>query len=212
MRITHAGFAVLLSLGALVLAAPPADVSALAARSAPGWVRDGVIYEVNTRTFSPAGDFAGITARLDELRKTGVTILWLMPVHPSGVLKRKGTYGSPYCVRDYYAVDPAFGTAGDLKTLIREAHARGLRVIIDIVPNHTAWDSVMMAHPEFYKHDAQGHIIPPIPAWNDVAALDYGNATLREYMTAMMEHWLKDYDLDGFRCDAAGMVPTDYWE
>ena len=115
-------------------------------------------------------------------------------------------------MRDYYAVDPAFGTLDDLKTLIRAAHTRGLRVIIDIVPNHTAWDSVMMAHPEFYKQDEQGHIIPPIPDWADVAALDYSNPRLREYMTAMMEHWLKEYDLDGFRCDAAGMVPLDYWE
>ena len=188
------------------------DVSGLQARVPPDWVRDGVIYEINTRTFSPAGNFAGITAKLDDLKKTGVTILWLMPVQPSGVVKRKGTYGSPYSVRDYYAVDPAFGTLDDLKTLIREAHARGLRVIIDIVPNHTAWDSVMMAHKDFYKQDKDGHVIPPIPDWADVAALDYSNPKLREYMTAMMEHWLKDYDLDGFRCDVAGLVPTSFWE
>jgi len=213
MRIGRVCVLALVALWAVVAAPPPAkDVSGLAARVAPDWVRDGVIYEINTRTFSPAGNFAGVTAKLDELKKTGVTILWLMPVHPSGVAKHKGTYGSPYSVRDYYAVDPAFGTLGDLKTLIREAHARGLRVIIDIVPNHTAWDSVMMAHPEFYKKDKQGNIIPPIPDWADVAALDYSNPKLREYMTAMMEHWLKDFDLDGFRCDAAGMVPTDYWE
>src|SRR5208337_5597721 len=200
------------ALCAAMAVAADKDVSGLQARVPPEWVRDGVIYEINTRTFSPAGNFAGITAKLDQLKKTGVTILWLMPVHPSGVLHRKGTYGSPYSVRDYYAVDPAFGTLDDLKTLIREAHGRGLRVIIDIVPNHTAWDSVMMAHPEFYKKDKQGNIIPPIPDWADVAALDYSNPRLREYMTAMMEHWLKEYDLDGFRCDAAGMVPLDYWE
>jgi glycosidase len=194
------------------MAAPPADVSALPARSAPEWVRDGVIYEINPRTFSPAGNFAGITAKLDDLHKLGVTILWLMPVHPSGLVKRKGTYGSPYSVRDYYAVDPAYGTKEDLKTLIRAAHARGFKVILDIVPNHTAWDSVMMAHPDFYTHDAQGQIIPPNPDWNDVAALDYGNPKLREYMTAMLEYWLRDFDLDGFRCDAAGMVPTAFWD
>jgi len=163
----------------------------------PEWVRDGVIYEINTRTFSPAGNFAGITAKLDDLKKTGVTILWLMPVHPSGVLKHKGTYGSPYSVRDYYAVDPAYGTKDDLKTLIRAAHARGFKVIIDIVPNHTAWDSVMMAHPDFYKHDAQGHIIPPNPDWSDVAALDYGDPKLREYMTAMLEYWLREFEEGG---------------
>ncbi|MGD0580322.1 MAG: alpha-amylase family glycosyl hydrolase [Bryobacteraceae bacterium] len=201
------------ALCAALMAAPAdKDVSGLQARVVPEWVRDGVVYEINTRTFSKAGNFAGITAKLDDLHKLGVTILWLMPVHPSGTVKRKGTYGSPYSVRDYYAVDPAFGTLDDLKTLIRAAHARGMRVIIDIVPNHTAWDSVMMAHPDFYKKDKQGHIIPPIPDWDDVAALNYANPALREYMTTMMEYWLKDYDLDGFRCDAAGMVPTDYWE
>jgi glycosidase len=201
------------ALCAALMAAPAdKDVSGLQARVPPEWVRDGVIYEINTRTFSPAGNFAGITAKLDQLKKTGVTILWLMPVHPSGVLKHKGTYGSPYSVRDYYAVDPAYGTKDDLKTLIRAAHARGFKVIIDIVPNHTAWDSVMMAHPDFYKHDAQGHIIPPNPDWSDVAALDYGNPKLREYMTAMLEYWLREFDLDGFRCDAAGMVPTAFWD
>ena len=197
---------------ALMAAADDRDVSGLQARVPPEWVRDGVIYEINTRTFSSAGNFAGITAKLDDLKKTGVTILWLMPVHPSGVLKHKGTYGSPYSVRDYYAVDPAYGTKEDLKTLILAAHARGFKVIIDIVPNHTAWDSVMMAHPDFYKQDARGHIIPPNPDWSDVAALDYGNPKLREYMMAMLEYWLREFDLDGFRCDAAGMVPTAFWD
>jgi glycosidase len=189
-----------------------ADFSGLPARQMPKWVQDGIIYEINPSTFSPAGNFAGITARLDDLQKLGVNILWLMPVHPVGQLNKKGTYGSPYSVRDYYAVNPAYGTLDDLKTLIREAHRRDLRVIIDIVANHTAWDSVMMEHPEFYRHNAEGKIISPIPDWADVAGLDYTNAGLREYMITMLEHWLRDFDLDGFRCDAAGMVPTSFWE
>lgn len=197
---------------ALSLGTQAADVSALAARRPPEWVRDGVIYEINTRTFSPAGNFAGIADRLDELKQLGVTILWLMPIQPSGVLQRKGTYGSPYSVRDYKAINPDYGTAADLKKLVRAAHGRGLHVIIDIVANHTSWDNVLMRRPEYYKHDAQGRIVSPVPDWADVAGLDYSNAALREYMIGMLEGWLRDFDLDGFRCDVAGMVPTDFWE
>src|SRR5690242_13322718 len=181
------------------------------ARAVPDWVRDGVIYEIYPRAFSQQGNFNAITARLDELKDLGVTILWLMPIHPIGREKKKGTIGSPYAVRDYYAINPDYGTADDLHGLIREAHARGLKVIIDIVANHTSWDSVLMKHPEFYKHDAQGNITYPHD-WYDIAALNYGNQELRRYMTDMLEHWLREFDLDGFRCDVAGEVPTDFWE
>ena len=175
------------------------------------WVRDGVIYEIYQRAFSQPGNFNAITARLDELKDLGVTILWLMPIHPIGQEKKKGTIGSPYAVRDYYGINPDYGTADDLKRLVREAHARGLKVIIDIVANHTSWDSVLMKHPEFYKHDAQGKITYPYD-WYDIAALNYGNQELRRYMTDMLKYWLREFDLDGFRCDVAGEVPTDFWE
>ena len=107
-----------------------------------------------------------------------------MPIHPSGEVRKKGTLGSPYAVRDYYAIDPKYGTKDDLHQLVAEAHRRRMKVILDMVANHTAWDSVMMAHPNFYKHDKNGHIISPYD-WTDV---------------------------DGYRCDAAGEVPTDFWE
>ncbi len=117
-------------------------------------------------------------------------------------------------MRDYYAINPDYGTEADLKRLVSEAHKRGLRVILDMVINHTAWDSVLMQHPEFYKQDAGGKIIPPDPAWTDVAGLNYQNAELRQYMIAMLKHWLDPatFDLDGFRCDVAFMVPTDFWD
>src|SRR5260370_961817 len=193
--------------------APAGDLSRQTARPVPAWLREGVIYEVFPRNFSPEGNFNGVTARLDELKDLGVNILWLMPIHPIGEKLRKGTVGSPYAVRDYYAINPDYGTEADLKRLVTEAHKRGLKVIIDIVANHTAWDSVMMQPPEFYKQAAAGKIIPPVPEWTDVAGLNYENPKLREYMIAMLKHWIDPatFDLDGFRCDVASMVPTSFW-
>src|SRR3954447_2531158 len=123
-----------------------------AQRPVRDWVRDGVIYEIYPRAFSQAGNCNAITARLDELKELGVTILWLMPIHPIGQEKKKGTIGSPYAVRDYYAINPDYGTKEDLRRLVSEAHRRGMKVIIDMVANHTAWDNVMMKTPGFYVH------------------------------------------------------------
>jgi cyclomaltodextrinase len=192
-------------------AAQQRDVSQLSARPSAQWVKDAVIYELNPRTFSSAGTFSAITERLDDLKSLGVTVVWLMPIHPLGQLKKKGTIGSPYAVRDYYAINPSYGTKDDLHRLVTEAHRHGLKVIIDMVPNHTAWDNVMMSTPSYYRRDAQGKIVSPYD-WTDVAALDYSNPATRRYMTDMLKYWLRDFDLDGFRCDVAGEVPTDFWE
>ena len=135
-----------------------------------------------------------------------------MPIHPIGEKFRKGEFGSPYSIKDYYAVDPNYGTLKDYKRFVAEAHKRGMKVIMDLVADHTAWDSVMMQHPEFYKHDAKGKIIPPVPEWTDVAALNYSNPELRQYMIAMLKYWIQTCQVDGFRCDAAAMMPTDFWE
>src|SRR5436190_6479045 len=182
------------------------------ARSTPQWLREGVVYEIFPRHFSPAGNLNGVTARLDELKDLGVNVLWIMPIHPIGEKFRKGDYGSPYSIKDYYAIDSNYGTIDDFKRLVGEAHKRGLKVVMDLVANHTAWDSVMMAHPDFYKQDKSGKIIPPVPEWTDVAGLNYTNQQLREYMITMLKHWIKTCDVDGFRCDVASMVPTDFWE
>lgn len=195
---------VLLAAGAL--AAQPV------ARHTPDWLRDGVIYEVNTRAFSASGNFRGVMDQLPRLKELGVNILWLMPIHPSGKERSKGTLGSPYAVRDFYAINPDYGTADDFKRLVTEAHRAGFKVIIDIVADHTSWDSVMLKTPAFYKHDAAGKIISPVPDWSDVAGLDYTNPDLRAYMTNMLVYWIREFDLDGFRCDVAGMSPTDFWE
>ena len=188
------------------------DVSKSAARAGtPRWVREGVIYEIYPRDFSEPGNFAGVTAELDRLKGLGVNILWLMPIHPIGQEKKKGPIGSPYAVRDYYAVNPDYGTAADLKRLVSEAHKRGMKVIIDVVANHTSWDSVLMKTPEFYVRDASGKITFPHD-WSDVAELNYDSPALRRYMIDMLKFWLRDFDLDGFRCDVAAEVPTDFWE
>jgi len=160
---------------------PSRDVSKQQARPTRDWVRDGVIYEIYPRAFSTQGNFNGITARLDDLKDLGVNILWLMPIHPIGQEKKKGTIGSPYAVRDYYGINPDYGTKEDFKKVITEAHRRGMKVIIDIVANHTSWDSVMMKWPEYYEHDASGGITYPHD-WSDVAELNYANPQLRRYM------------------------------
>ncbi|HTY86863.1 MAG TPA: alpha-amylase family glycosyl hydrolase [Candidatus Acidoferrum sp.] len=187
------------------------EPSATATNQGPQWLRSGVIYEIFPRDFSRAGNLDGVTARLNDLKKLGVTILWLMPIQPIGEKGRKGDFGSPYSIKDYYAIDPAYGTLEDFKRLVSEAHARGLKVIMDLVINHTAWDSVMMTNKGFYKQDAQGRVIPPMPEWTDVAGLNYNNPELRAYMLQMMKYWVQTCDIDGYRCDVAYGVPTDFW-
>jgi len=188
------------------------DFSKENARPSPDWVKDAVIYEIFPRQYSQKGDFNAITSDLDRLKNLGVTVLWLMPIHPIGREKAKGTIGSPYAVKDFYAINPDYGTKADLQKLVAEAHKRQMKVIIDIVANHTAWDSVMMKTPAFYTKNAKDEIIPPVADWADVADLNYDNPELRKYIIEMLKFWVRDFDLDGFRCDVAGFVPTDFWE
>jgi cyclomaltodextrinase len=178
---------------------------------APAWLDSAVIYEIYTRTFSKEGNFNAITARLDTLQQLGVNVLWIMPISPIGREHRLGRLGSPYSIQDYYAIDPDLGSKADFSALVQAAHQHHMRVILDMVADHTSWDSVMMAHPDFYQHDAAGKIISP-HGWSDVAGLNYANPGLRRYMDDMFLYWMKTFDLDGFRCDAANFVPTDFWE
>ena len=189
-----------------------ADSSTPGTRKSPDWLRSSVVYEIFPRNFSKEGDLNAITARLDELKDLGVDVLWLMPIHPVGEKMRKGPFGSPFAVRDFYAINPDYGTTNDFKRLIDETHKRGMKLVMDIVAGQTSWDSVLMEHPDFYKKDTNGVIIPPDPAWTDVAGLNYANPDVRRYMTEMMKYWLKDFGVDGFRCDVAPTVPVDFWE
>lgn len=182
------------------------------ARKSPDWLRSAVVYEIFPRNFSAAGDFNGITARLDELKDLGVDILWLLPIHPIGEQLKKGSIGSPFAVRDFYALNPAYGSTNDFKRLIAESHRRGLKVIMDIVAGQTSWDSVLMQRPGFYLKDTNGVIIPPDPGWTDVAGLNHANPEVRRYMIDMMKYWLRDFGVDGFRCEVAPTVPVEFWE
>ncbi|NJM54012.1 MAG: alpha-amylase, partial [Blastocatellia bacterium] len=112
----------------------------------------------------------------------------------------------------FYAINPDYGTSDDFKRLVAESQKRGMKVIIDIVANHTSWDSVMMKNKGFHTTNDKGEIIPPVPDWADVADLNYNNPELRKYMLEMLKFWVREYNLDGFRCDVAGFVPTDFWE
>ncbi len=178
----------------------------------PAWSENAAIYEANIRQHSPQGSFSKFEAYLPELKKMGVTIIWIMPINPIGEKNRKGSLGSYYAVRDYKAVNPEFGTADDFRRLVKRAHALGMKVIIDWVANHTAWDHPWASsHPEYYTKDAKGNFVPPVPDWHDVIKLDYTNKALRAEMQGAMEYWVREFDIDGFRCDVAAMVPVDFW-
>jgi cyclomaltodextrinase len=178
----------------------------------PEWSKNVAIYEANIRQYSKEGSFKKFEEHLPELKKMGVGIIWIMPINPIGEKNRKGSLGSYYAVRDYKAVNPEFGTAEDFKHLVDQIHAQGMKVIIDWVANHTSWDNPWAtSHPEYYVKDDKGAFVPPVPDWHDVIKLDYKNPQTRAAMIDAMKYWVTDYDVDGFRCDVAAMVPTDFW-
>ena len=180
----------------------------------PEWSKDAIIYEINVRQYSPAGDFAAVTSDLDRIKDLGVDILWVMPIHPIGLDRRKGSLGSYYSVQDYKAVNPEFGTDADFHSFVDEAHNRGMKVILDWVANHSAWDNVWYPqHDAFYTKDSvTGERIPPVDDWADVADLNYDNVEMRDSMLDAFRYWVEEFDIDGYRCDVAGMVPIDFWQ
>jgi glycosidase len=176
------------------------------------WSRNATIYEVNIRQYTPDGTFKAFEQELPRLQQMGVNILWLMPINPLGVKNRKGSLGSYYSVSDYMAVNPEYGSKQDFISVVKKAHELGMKVIIDWVANHTSWDNkLIVKHPEWYKKDSTGKIVPPVPDWTDVAALDYSQPGLREYMRDAMLYWIREADIDGYRCDVAGMMPVSFW-
>lgn len=202
-------------------------------------LENAVIYEVNIRQYSPEGSFNAFTKDIPNLKELGVKVIWVMPIFPISQTKRKATggddskfasempaseqhkyLGSYYAVSDFKKVNPEFGTMDDFRKLVKTAHANGIYVILDWVPNHTGWDHVWIKeHPEYYTKNEKGEIIDPINpetgktwGWTDVADLNYDNQNLRKEMTADMKFWIQKEGIDGFRCDVAGNVPTDFWQ
>lgn len=176
------------------------------------WSQNAVIYEVNVRQFSEKGDLNTVTQNLKRLKRLGVDVLWMMPLHPIGELNRKGGLGSYYSVKDYRAIDGSYGTNDDFKVLVRTAHELGMKVIIDWVANHTAWDHEwIQQHPDWYVKNERGEIQTQYD-WTDVAKLNYENPELRNAMTDEMRYWINQFNIDGFRCDVAFLVPQNFWE
>ena len=176
------------------------------------WSKNANIYEVNIRQYTEEGTIKAFQAHLPRLKKMGVDILWLMPVFPIGELNRKGSLGSCYAVRDYKDINPEFGDIEDMKELVSEAHKLGMHVILDWVANHSAWDHAWATeHPEWYQYDDSGNFVSPYD-WTDVIAFDYNNPVIRETMLDALKFWITEVDVDGYRCDVAGLVPIDFWE
>ncbi len=181
--------------------------------SHPEWSKNAVLYEVNVRQFTPEGTFNAFAEHLPRLKEMGVNILWFMPVTPIGEVERKGTLGSYYSVQDYTGINPEFGTREDFTILVNQIHEMGMYVIIDWVANHTAWDHAWtQTNPDFYYTDADGSFTPPHDTdWSDVIQLDYQNHDLWDAMISEMRYWVEEVNIDGFRCDVAYLVPTEFW-
>ena len=183
-------------------------------------IKDGVIYEANIRQYSESGKFQDFTKDIYKLKDLGVKIIWLMPIHPISKTNRKGTLGSYYSISDYEAVNPEFGNKDDLDELIKEAHKHGMLVILDWVANHTGWDHKWIKNkPDYYTKNENGEITDPINpttgeswGWTDVADLNFDNMEMQNEMIKAMEYWVKEYDIDGYRLDAAHSCPVSFWK
>ena len=177
------------------------------------WALSTNIYEVNIRQYTEEGTLNAFAAHLPRLKDMGVETLWFMPLQPIGKLNRKGTLGSYYSISDHISLNPEFGSIEDFKLLVEGAHHLDMKVIIDWVANHTAWDHVWTKkYPEFFSKDENGNFRPPYPDWADVIHLNYDNKQLWFVMVDAMRFWVDSFDIDGFRCDMAHLVPLEFWK
>ncbi|QEE48367.1 alpha-amlyase [Flavobacterium alkalisoli] len=211
--------------------------SAALAPVSDAMMENSVIYEANIRNYSPEGTFNAFTKDIPELKKLGVKVIWLMPIYPISMKNRKTTdgrmvedikdpaerakyLGSYYAISDYTAINPDLGTLQDFQNLVNTAHNNGMYVILDWVANHTGWDHKWITeHPEYYHKNAKGEVTDPLNpetgeswGWTDVAHLDYTSKALYEPMKNEMLYWVKEQNVDGFRCDVADNVPTEFWQ
>jgi len=176
----------------------------------PQWAYDATIYELNTRQVTPEGTFRAAEALLPELKEAGIDIIWVMPCQPIGKITRKGTLGSYYSIMDYCAINPEFGTRQDFEHFLAEAHNQGFKVILDWVANHTSPDNAWAQNEGWHYRDSLGNLMVQYD-WTDIAKLNYDNQDMRQAMLQAMHFWMDSIGIDGFRCDVAGEVPTDFW-
>jgi alpha-amylase len=177
-----------------------------------GWIANTNIYEVNIRQYSAEGSFNAFAESLPRLKDMGVEVLWIMPVHPIGKTNRKGAMGSYYSIADFKGINPEFGTAADFKNLVQLAHGLGMKVIMDWVANHAAWDNVWTNdYPEYFVRDEEGNFKAPYD-WTDVIQIDHSNAAEQDAMIDAMQYWVTQFDIDGFRADLAHLTPLTFWK
>ena len=218
-------------------AAPETAQTADIAPVSNAMMENAVIYEANIRQYSPEGTLNAFTKDIPQLKELGVKVIWLMPIYPVSMKNRKATgelsvedikdpkereryLGSYYAISDYTAVNPDMGTYEDFDKLVKTAHENGMYVILDWVANHTGWDHKWITeHPEYYHKNAKGEVTDPLNpetgeswGWTDVAHLDYSSKKLYEPMKDEMLFWVKEHNIDGFRCDVADNVPTEFWQ
>ncbi len=179
----------------------------------PEWIKGQTIYELYVRSFSKEGTFNAVTDQLEDLKEQGFNVIWFMPVFPVGKLNRKGKSGCPYAVRDYFTVNPEYGSESDFKRLVKKAHALDMKIMIDMVLNHVACDYNMLKElPGLTKKDEQGNPVRNVEEWSDVVDLDYAQRETWEHALEILKFWIIEYDIDGYRCDVAGMIPLIFWE
>lgn len=180
----------------------------------PEWIKNATIYELNIRQFSQEGTFKAVEKQLPRLKKMGINIIWLMPIHPIGEINRKGSLGSYYSVKDYYGVNTEFGTEEDFRNLVNAIHQQGMYVILDWVANHSSWDNELVKrHPDWYIKSREGKFqSTPWRDYDDIIDFDYSKPELRKYMTEALKYWVKEFDIDGYRCDVASFMPIEFWE
>ncbi|MFN9115463.1 MAG: alpha-amylase family glycosyl hydrolase, partial [Bacteroidota bacterium] len=178
----------------------------------PKWMNSTNIYEVNLRQYTPEGTIAAFMKHLPRLQEMGIDVVWFMPVTPISKKHRKGSLGSYYACSSYVDVNPEFGTLEEFKSMVKQIQSMGMKFIIDWVANHTGWDHEWTrTNPDFYTKDGHGNFKPPVESWEDVIHLNFMNGDLWKAMISAMEFWVKECDIDGFRCDMAALVPLDFW-
>jgi len=188
------------------------EASTQVAPVAPEWAQNANIYEIFVRSHSMARSFNAVRVDLNRIKRLGIDLIWLMPIHPIGVKNHKFEVGAPYAVQDYYKINPRFGSLDDFKDLVQQTHEKDMRIILDMVLNHTAWDNPLIEeHKDWYTRDEKGEIVSPNSDWWDTADLNYDNQELRQWMIDMLVWWITETDVDGFRFDVAELVPNDFW-